>query len=165
MHQADYYVINKSIWSLAHLVDNLRFEEHHLHSANFIQKSDVIRGAERGVVYGLSVGIFFFVIALLGAPFWDVMLSVRQMILLMLFSSPIMLGFFIGAFIGTLKSNFRITQFRNEIAIGHHLMLVDAENINACNKLLAQCPVVDVGETETVVFPFDELEVEWQQAA
>ena len=150
-----------------HIISNNThgLEEHHLHPANIIHKSDVIRGAERGAVHGLSVGIILFAVAALGSPFWDVILPVRQMILLTIFSSPIILGFLAGAFIGVLNGNFRITQFDNEIDKGHHLMLVDFENIEELSKALDRCPIAYVGETNIVIFPFDELEGSYQQVA
>ena len=140
-------------------------KEHHLHPANIIQKSDLIRGAERGAVYGLTIGIMLFIVVAYEAPFWEVILPGRQMILLTVFSSPIILGFLGGAFIGVLNGNFRITPFDHEIAIGHHLMLVNSENIKEISKTLEGCPIVDAGETDTVIFPFDELEGSFQQVA
>jgi len=150
-----------------HIISNNTdgLKEHHLHPANIIQKSDLIRGAERGVVYGLTIGIMFFIVAAYSAPFWDVILPVRQVILLTIFSSPIILGFLAGAFIGVLNDNFRIIQFDHEIDIGHHLMLVDSENIKEISKRLEGCPIVDAGETDTAIFPFDELESSFQQVA
>jgi len=150
-----------------HIISNNSdgLKKHHLHPANVIQKSDLIRGAERGAVYGLTIGIMFFIVAAFEAPFWGVILPVRQMILLTVFSSPIILGFLMGAFIGVLNCNFRITPFDHEIDIGHHLMLVDCENIKEISKMLAGCPIVDAGETSTVIYPFDELEGEFQQVA
>jgi hypothetical protein len=150
-----------------HIISNNShgLKEHHLHPANIIHKSNIIRGAERGALYGVSVGIMFFAVAALEAPFWDVLLPVRQMILLTIFSSPIILGFLAGAFVGVLNSNFRITQFDHEIDMGHHLMLVDSENIIEISKALESCSIVDVGETSTVIFPFDEQEDSFQHVA
>lgn len=150
-----------------HIISNNThgLKEHHLHPANITHKSDLIRGAERGVLYGITIGIVFFIVAAYQAPFWDVILPVRQMILFTVFSSPIILGFLAGAFIGVLNDNFRIIPFSREIDIGHHLMLVDSENIKEISKSLMGCPIVDVGETDTVIFPFDELESSFQQVA
>lgn len=146
--------------------NNMRgLKEHHLHPANFILKSDIIRGAEQGIVYGLTLGMMFFVVAACQAPFWDITLPVRQMILLTILTSPIILGFLSGAFVGVLNHNFRISPFDHELDIGHHLLLVDTENSQDISKSLADCPITDVGETNTVIFPFDESTSSFQQVA
>jgi hypothetical protein len=150
-----------------HIISNNTsgLKEHHLHSANIIYKSDVIRGAEQGLVYGVLIGIMFFAMAAFGAPFWEVSFSVKQMILLIIFSSPLILGVLAGAFIGVLKINYRLTLFDNEISKGHHLMLVDSENVEEIRQVLKGCPIIDVGETGTLILPFDEVEDSLLQVA
>lgn len=150
-----------------HIISNNThgLKEHHLHPANLIHKSDVIRGSERGALYGVFFGIMFFVVAAYQSTFWDVILPVRQMMLLTIFSSPIIFGFLAGAFFGVLHSNFRISQFDYEIDKGHHLMLVDSENIKGICQALKACQIVDLGETNTVIYPFDQREGSLKQVA
>jgi len=157
------HIEDKNIHIISQDTDGIK--QHHLHSANIIHKSDIIRGAEQGTIIGFIFGITILVCALLSAPFWVMSIPLKQMILLAVLSTPIMMGCLIGASIGLIRTNYKIIRFNNELNSGHHLMLVDSMQLERIKDAMEALPVMDKGETNTLILPFEDVKESYQKAA
>ena len=50
--------------------DTRGLKQHHLHPANLLQRSDLVRGAELGALAGFAIGLGLFCCAVLTMVFW-----------------------------------------------------------------------------------------------
>jgi len=141
-----------------HVVSNdcCGLKRHHLHSANFIHKSDLVRGAERGLMVGLVASLFFFCIAAYSSPFFGVAVSLKNFVLFAAALGPLFVGGTVGALIGLYNENYKINRFHLDLELGHHLILVDSDQLGPIKRALVSCPVIDMGEGSTLILPFEE---------
>lgn len=96
----------------------------HLHPANTLHKTDIIHGAELGSVYGLPVGILL-ALFLSFLPVYGVPANGLAMFFTVVFC--VLLGGWIGGFIGIQTENYKIRKFHNMLDKGYFLILVDVE--------------------------------------
>tara|TARA_R110002167_G_scaffold1581_3_gene7596 strand:- start:3047 stop:3610 length:564 start_codon:yes stop_codon:yes gene_type:complete len=149
LHLSDKYI---------HVISNDSdgLEQHHLHSANLIHKSDLVRGIELGLLVGLVVSLFCFCIVTFGAPFWVMSDSLKGFVFLTAILGPLFVGGSVGAFIGLHHENYKINRFHLDLQLGHHLILVDSDQLEPIKQVLASIPVIDEGVGSTLILPFDE---------
>ncbi|MEH6814564.1 MAG: hypothetical protein V7677_18670 [Motiliproteus sp.] len=136
--------------------DSHGLKQHHLHSANVIHESDLVRGAELGLMVGLAVSLFCFCIAVYGAPFWGMTASLKNFVFFATAFGPLFVGGTVGALIGLYHENYKINRFHLDLELGHHLILVDSDQLDPIKQALASCPVIDMGEGNTLILPFEE---------
>lgn len=139
-------------------LDSAGLQQHHLHAANILQKSDLMRGAELGVLVGICVALLLFCFSAFGLAVMDVTMQVKQLVALAAISAPIICGAAIGAWIGLRHESYKTSRFQDELKAGHHLIIVDAKlaQMKQIKKLLAAYPIIDVGEDSSLVLPFDD---------
>lgn len=143
-----------------HVISNDRkgIKQHHLHEGNIIEKSDLVRGAEHGALLGIAVGITGCSVLIISMPFWEMSELVKQaMVVITLFSSLIV-GCFIGSFVGLFHVNYKIYRFNKDLTNGKYLMLIDSNELEMIKHVLEKQPIIDKGEDSSFVFPFDEYE-------
>jgi hypothetical protein len=96
-----------------------------LHQANVLQKSDIVHGAELGLMIGGAAGLVLGVIAVLAPPS-----GVNLQLVTVLIAA--LAGAFFGAWISSLVAasvpNSRLLDFAKDIEAGKILMMVDVPN-------------------------------------
>ncbi|MEH6825501.1 MAG: hypothetical protein V7629_16505 [Motiliproteus sp.] len=136
--------------------DSEGLKQHHLHAANLIHKSDLVRGAELGVMVGLVASLFFFCLAAYAAPFLGMTASLKSFVIFSAALGPLFVGGTVGTLIGLCKENYKINPFHLDLELGHHLILVDSDQLDPIKRALVSCPVIDKGEGSTLILPFEE---------
>ncbi|WP_196139710.1 hypothetical protein [Aliikangiella sp. G2MR2-5] len=97
----------------------------HIHSANALQKTDLIHSTERGFIKGLAVGtIVFFLIS----PIPIHGRLPESGFLLAIFFVLLLGGLFHGALLGLQNENIRLKPFQQEIENGRFLIMIDVPN-------------------------------------
>ncbi len=94
--------------------------KHHLHSANFFQKRDVVHSGERGALIGAGVGLYLCAFI---APYAIASTTILAAVLI---GTTLLCGW-IGSLIGGFHENYKITRFHDELEKGKYLVLVDAK--------------------------------------
>ncbi len=135
--------------------DHNGLKKHHLHAASFIQKSDLVRGVEQGVLVGLVVSLFVFCIVAFGVPWWGLSAPLKQLIFVTAFIGPLLAGGSVGALVGLKHENHKINRFHLDLEFGRHLIMVDSDKMEPIKQALESCPVIDKGEDNTLILPFD----------
>lgn len=96
----------------------------HIHSANLFHKSDIIHSAERGVIIGFIAGVllswFLSVVPVFGTT-----IGGSAVLMVILFS--VLIGGWLGGFVGIQTENYKIRRFHDQIEAGYFLILVDVE--------------------------------------
>ena len=132
--------------------------QHHLHAANMIQRTDLVRGAELGALNGLGVGLVLIPVSLMAAIYLPLSIETKQLLLLGVTIVPILLCALAGAVVGACHESYKIAVFHEQLVQGRHLILVDSDNIKQLkSQLLARCPLEDVGDGDNLCRPFDDL--------
>jgi hypothetical protein len=96
----------------------------HIHSANFIQKSDVVRYAERGAMVGFVCSILGSVYVASEQPFGPEMSGLAYFAI---FGIITLFGVWVGGLMGLATENQKIAAYHHEIEAGKHLILIDAK--------------------------------------
>ncbi|UZR29364.1 hypothetical protein [Methylococcus mesophilus] len=96
----------------------------HIHSANFIQKSDAVRYAERGAMVGFIFSILGSVYVASEQPFGP---DMGGMVYLAIFGFVTLFGVWVGGLMGMATENQKIAAYHGEIEAGKHLILIDAK--------------------------------------
>ncbi len=94
--------------------------KHHLHSANLIQTTDVIRFMERGAMIGLLLAVALLIPLMLIERF-----SVEMWLVASVFS--LLFCIWSAGIGGISKQNYKISQFSKELKAGHYLIMVDVK--------------------------------------
>ena len=97
----------------------------HIHSANIIQKTDVVHSVEKSVLVGLGAGL---VTALVlsqipvhgSLPTWGILLGV--------FLAGILFGVWHGTLFGVQNENIKLKPFHDKLEQGYYLIMVDVSN-------------------------------------
>lgn len=92
-----------------------------LREASTLQKTDLVHGAEVGLVAGGIVGIVLGFFAVFNPPG----LSLQLVTVLLTGLGGALFGAWVGSLVGASVPNSRLRQFRAEIDAGHVLMMVD----------------------------------------
>ncbi|MDD2767203.1 MAG: hypothetical protein PHT19_00625 [Methylococcus sp.] len=96
----------------------------HIHSANFIQKSDAVRYAERGALLGFAFSVLGSLYVASAQPFGS---DMGSMVYLAIFGFITLFGVWVGGLMGMTTENQKIAAYHNEIDAGKHLLLIDAK--------------------------------------
>lgn len=153
LHQ-QLHIDDRYIHVISH--DSNGLDQHHLHPANLIHKSDLVRGIELGLLCGLVASLFAFSIAALGSPFWEMSASLRTVVFGTAILAPLLVGGSAGAWIGLQHENYKIDRFHRSLEQGQHLILVDSDHLEPIKQILADFPVIDEGTASTLILPFEQ---------
>lgn len=135
-------------------------KQHHLHPANLLQRSDLVRGAELGALAGFAIGLGLFCCAVLTMVFWtETSAMIKNTLLIGSVVLPVLLGAGVGASIGVTQESHKISRFHSELKRGQHLLMVDADESQqvAIQQVLSPYRLVDAGADSLLITPFDEL--------
>jgi len=127
--------------------------KHHLHATNPWHELDIVRGGERGVVFGLALGTM--VLVILNVAFgvalnW--MMAVAILAFLTLFAT------WLGGMIGLSTENYKIRKFHDKIDQGYMLLMVDVAKDQAeefAFIINQYSSVKAAGQDTSLVNPFD----------
>lgn len=128
----------------------------HIHSANILQKTDIIRSLERGVLRGAVIGAGLALILSL-IPIHGSTLSFSTLVIL--FLASIILGGWQGNLSGYQNENHKIKPFHDKIEQGYFVIMIDVPtNQIAGIKELMQSKHPEVhycDQGTTITLPFD----------
>ena len=128
----------------------------HIHSANMLQKTDVIKNIELGLLRGLGVGLVT-VLVLSFIPIHGTPQS--SALLLAIFFASILLGGLHGSLLGYINENYKLKPFHDKIQQGYFLIMIDVskKQVEMGNELMknrhdeaSYCT-----QDSTLVMPFD----------
>jgi len=124
LHQAGVSDWNFHVWSK----DEAGLYKRHIHSANFLQKLDVVRFAERGALIGFlgALAVTGYVIAT--DPFGP---QSGGLLYVAIFGFITLFGAWVGGLTGLAKENQKIAAYHEEIEAGKYLILIDARRAEA----------------------------------
>ncbi len=128
----------------------------HIQSANILQKTDVIRSLERGVLRGAVIGAGLVLILSL-LPIHGSTLAFSTLV--SLFLASIILGGWQGNLSGYQNENFKIKPFHHKIEQGYYLIMIDVPASQVTRiKSLMQNKHPDglfCDQDSTITLPFD----------
>ena len=104
--------------------DEAGLYKRHIHSANYIQKLDVVRNLERGAIVGLLCGIYGMVYINTSQPFGPnpgLMAYLTVLFVLTLF------GAWAGGLAGLGLENQKIAQYHEDLEAGKYLLMIDVK--------------------------------------
>ncbi|EON93724.1 hypothetical protein MARLIPOL_02335 [Marinobacter lipolyticus SM19] len=107
---------------------------HRLHSASVLDKTDLPRFVERGMLIGALFALFFVVpLALWGGLEWPMAAYVAMG------AFAIIAGGWLGGFGGISTENYRIRKFHGDIEAGRYLVMVDVpkKHVSQMEELMA----------------------------
>lgn len=100
--------------------DESGLHRHHLHSATTLQRTDLVRYVERGIIVGVLLGLCFIVpLAYLEEFTLNAWLAIS--VFCMIF------GAWTGGVGGITQENYKIRRFHDEIEKGFYLIMVDTK--------------------------------------
>ena len=124
---------------------------HQLHSANALQRTDLVRFVERGLMSGGLVGLFFAV------PFTYIdEFSFAAWLIITAFS--MLFGAWFGGIGGLSAENYKIQKFHQQIEDGQYLIMVDVkrsfEQSIKCIMAVRHPEAVIQGQSSIFINPF-----------
>lgn len=100
--------------------DEAGLYSHHVHSASVLDRTDLPRFVERGLIIGGLFALFFILpLALWGDLAWPVSAFVAMGVF------AVLAGGWLGGFGGIGSENYRIRRFHKDIETGKYLVMVD----------------------------------------
>lgn len=103
--------------------DEAGLYKRHVHSANLIQKSELVRYAERGAMVGFIAAVLATGYVIMAAPFGP---HINNLVYLTIFGFITLFGAWVGGLTGLATENQKISQYHDDIEAGKHLILIDA---------------------------------------
>ncbi|MCG8612708.1 MAG: hypothetical protein MI864_19530 [Pseudomonadales bacterium] len=145
-----------SDWRLHTLTSNeAGLYTHHIHSANVLYKSDVVRYLERGAIVGLTAALFTLIPLNLSG-----VLEVSLLGTVGICAFFMLIGGWIGGIGGISKENYKLKRFHNRIEKGQYLMMIDVpkHDLNSIKQtIIAGHPAAQfLGVDSTLTNPFVE---------
>ena len=119
--------------------------KHHLHSANFFMKRDVVHSGERGALVGAGVGLYLCAFIM---P-WSV---AGPVVLGAILVAATLVCAWLGSLVGGFHENYKITRFHDQLDSGKYLVLVDVrrEEEERIRELVHRlCPELSVAGTDS----------------
>ena len=92
--------------------------KHNIHSANYIQKFDVVHSLLRGTIIGVVAGLVLGLVINFASGF-----SALSLPLLILIGA--LFGTWLGGLIGQSHENYKIARFHDEIEAGKYIIMLD----------------------------------------
>lgn len=94
----------------------------HIHSANYPQRLDIIRNAERGAILGLIGALFTTGYVIIAEPFGA---NQSGLVYVAIFGFVTLFGAWAGGLAGIARENQKIAQYHDEIEAGKFLIMID----------------------------------------
>lgn len=119
--------------------------KHHLHSANFFMKRDLVHSGERGALIGAAVGLYLCAFVM---P-WSI--AGPGTLAAILLAATLVCAW-LGGLIGGLHENYKITRFHDQLEAGKYLVLIDVlrEEETRVRELVRElCPELEVAGTDS----------------
>jgi hypothetical protein len=107
------------VWSK----DEAGLYKRHIHSANFIQKLDVVRYAERGAFIGFLCALLATAYVILTDPFGP---DISGLVYVTIFGFITLFGAWVGGLTGLAKENQKVAAYHDDIEAGKYLIMIDA---------------------------------------
>ncbi len=122
---ADLHQAGVSDWNFHVLSkDEAGLYKRHIHSANYIQKLDIVRNAERGAMLGLLGGIYTAIYISTSDPFGA---NPGGLAYVTAIGFITLFGAWAGGMAGLSKENQKIAGFHDAIEAGHYLIMIDVK--------------------------------------
>ena len=109
---------NFHVWSK----DEAGLYRRHIHSANFIQKLDVVRFAERGALVGFVCALIVTGYVVATDPFGP---DVGGLVYVAIFGFVTLFGAWVGGLTGLARENQKLAAYHEQIEAGKYLILID----------------------------------------
>ncbi len=93
-----------------------------IHSANFIQRLDIIRYGERGAMIGFAIAMIATAYIMIAKPLGP---QVDGLVYVTVFGFITLFGGWVGGLAGLATDNQKITMFHDDIESGKYLILID----------------------------------------
>jgi hypothetical protein len=135
--------------------DEAGLYKRHIHSANLIQKLDVVRYTERGAMIGFvgALAVTAYVLAI--DPFGP---DISGLVYVAIFGFITLFGAWVGGLTGLAKENQKVASYHDDIEAGKYLLLIDVrkhEEEKVRSLMAARHPEAEYRRTgSTVVNPF-----------
>jgi hypothetical protein len=104
--------------------DEAGLYKRHLHSANYLQKLDIVRNGERGAMIGFAVAILVTWYVVSAEPFGS---QLNGMVYAAIFGFITLFGAWMGGLVGLSRENQKIAEYHDEIESGKFLIMVDVK--------------------------------------
>ena len=95
----------------------------HVHSAHLFQQNDVIHSGELGAMLGGTISLITVFVLCVILPF--ISEPIPPMIPLIVAAIFTLFGAWSGGLVGSMRDNYKIAQFHDDIEQGKHLIMVD----------------------------------------
>ena len=132
--------------------------QHHIHSANPLQRLDVIHCGEQGALTGAGFGLVLAsTLLLLDPPGYPTDLKMFGLII----SICALIGAWIGASSGLSHQNYKISRFHDQIEAGQYLIIIDIKKAQreAVEEVMQRHPhAAKCGEGSSFTNPFQDQE-------
>ena len=134
----------------------------HIHSANSLQKLDIIRNAERGGVVGFGVSVLATLFVITAEPFGA---NLSGLVYVAIFGFITLFGAWLGGLIGLSMENQKIAQYHDDIEAGKFLVMIDvkagkeAQVQDLMTKSHPEARFMRIGST--FINPFKFADVKW----
>ncbi len=109
----------------------------HIHSANYLQRLDIIRNAEQGAILGFIGALLTTGYVIIAEPFGA---NQSGLVYVAIFGFITLFGAWAGGLVGIAKENQKIAQYHDEIESGKFLIMIDvlAGDEERVQSLMAQ---------------------------
>ncbi len=132
--------------------------QHHIHSANPLQRLDIVHSAEQGALIGTGFGLLLAsALWLLDSPSYPIDLKMFALMVCIC----CLLGFWIGAGGGLSHRNYKLARFQAQIEAGQYLLIIDVKKSQAAaiKAVMAHhSHALMAGEGSTFSNPFKQRE-------
>jgi hypothetical protein len=137
------------VWSQ----DEAGLYTHKLHTASVLDKTDLARLVERGLMIGAVVGLAIVVpLALFSGLDWPIMAWIAM------FAFAVLAGGWVGGFGGITGENYRLRRFHDAVQAGKHLIMVDVhkKDVPTMKELMIENhpEAILQGESSSINNPF-----------
>ena len=105
-----------------HSKDESGLYKRRFHSANFIQRLDIIRYSERGAMIGFAIAMIATAYIMIAKPLGP---QVDGLVYVAIFGFITLFGGWVGGLAGLATENQKITMFHDDIEAGKYLILID----------------------------------------
>lgn len=105
-----------------HSKDDSGLYERRIHSANFIQRLDIIRYGERGAMIGFAIAMIAIAYMMIAKPLGP---QVDGLVYVAIFGFITLFGGWVGGLAGLATENQKIAMFHDDIEGGKYLILID----------------------------------------
>jgi hypothetical protein len=131
--------------------DEAGLYSHHLHSASLIQRTDVVRFVERGLISGGGLAVLFMMpLTYIEAFTFNVWLAVSFFCVLF--------GSWAGFIGGISQENYKISRFHDHISAGQYLIMIDVdkehEQLIRCVMEIRHPEAIAQGKSSIFTNPF-----------